>query len=72
MLAHRLLAAAQTIKVDVEYIITPPTNQTMTTLWTDILTPGFPNATSELGLRMTVTYDNSTIRLVGGHCQNSV
>lgn len=51
--------------VDVKYIITPPTSQTMSDLFGGILdNQTFTNATANLGLRMTASYGNSTIRLV--------
>ncbi len=52
--------------MDVELIITPPTNETMTALWAQILgRPGtIGNATEALGLRFDVAYSNSTIRTV--------
>ena len=61
--ASRLLAD-EVIHVDVNYIITPPTNQTMTALFSQVLRPGIANSTAALGLAMEAKYLNSTIRLV--------
>lgn len=61
--ASRLLAD-EVIHVDVDYIITPPTNQTMTALFSQVLRPGIANSTAALGLAMDAKYRNSTIRLV--------
>lgn len=52
------------LHVDVSYIITPPTNQTMTALFSQVLRPGISNSTAALGLAMDAQYLNSTIRLV--------
>lgn len=59
----RLLADAEVVNVNVDYIITPSTNEMMTDLFSQILTPGFANSTAALGLRMGAVYRNSTIRL---------
>ncbi len=61
---RRLLAANEVFSVDVEFIITPPTTETMSDLFDRILGQTFANATSSLGLRMNATYSNSTTRLV--------
>jgi hypothetical protein len=61
--ASRLLAD-EVIHVYVDYIITPPTNQTMTALFGQVLRPGIASSTAALGLAMEAKYLNSTIRLV--------
>jgi hypothetical protein len=61
--ACRLLAS-DVIHVDVNYIITPPTNQTMTALFAQILKPGLSNVSATLGLSLEATYRNSTVELV--------